>query len=145
MVNTIVQKHHHLPRGTIDFDEISDFERINLEAVNPAETFVLPYSSGTTGLPKGVELTHHNIVTNIAQVTVPEIRLHHEADNIQDVVPLFIPVFHIYGMVTVMLSMLTGGCKLIMVPKFGTNEFLQVLDTYKPNILNIVPPLGTYT
>lgn len=106
---------------------------------------MLPYSSGTTGLPKGVELTHKNIVANLAQIAVPEIRLHVEAEgNTQDVVPIFVPIFHIYGMATVMLAMLSGGCKMITVPKFGTNEFLQILDEYKPTVVNIVPPVGKY-
>lgn len=74
---------------------------------------------------------------------MPEIRLYTETDgNIQDVVPIFLPLFHIYGMVTMMMTVLAGGCKLITVPKFGKNEFLQVLDTYKPTFMNVVPPIS---
>lgn len=52
-------------------------------------------------------------------------------------------MFHIYGMVTSMLCMLTGGCKLITVPKFGTKELLQILSDYKPTVMNVVPPIGS--
>lgn len=71
--------------------------------------------------------------------------MHIDADgDTQDIVPIFLPMFHIYGMVTAMLSMLTGGCKLVTVPKFGTKELLQVLKEYRPTIMNIVPPVGTF-
>lgn len=64
-----------------------------------------------------------------------------EGDH-QDVVPVFIPMFHIYGMSTVTFNMLSGGCKLVTVPKFGTQELLDVLENYKPTVMNIVPPIG---
>lgn len=112
--------------------------------MDPNDTFVLPYSSGTTGLPKGVELTHTNIVSNMVQTGVPDIKLHIDSDgDTQDVIPVFIPMFHIYGMTTAMLCMLAGGCKLVTLPKFGTNELLKVLQDYKPTVMNLVPPIGT--
>lgn len=75
---------------------------------------------------------------------MPELKLHIDADGCtQDVVPVFIPMFHIYGMTTAMLCMLVGGCKLITVPKFGSQELLNVLKEHKPTIMNIVPPVGT--
>lgn len=143
---TNLQKHHSIPQGAIDFNELKDSVIDTLEDVNPKETFYLPYSSGTTGLPKGVELTHDNIASNIAQIEVPEIRLHIDAHgDTQDVVPIFLPMFHIYGMATAMLCMLAGGCKVVTVPKFGTAELLQVLKDYKPTVVHIVPPIGTHS
>lgn len=121
-----------------------NYDNTDLEPVGLDETFVLPYSSGTTGLPKGVELTHNNIVVNLAQIAVPEIRLHVEAEGAtQDIVPVFVPIFHIYGMATVTLAMLSGGCKLITIPKFGTNELLQILKQYRPTVMNMAPPIST--
>lgn len=52
-------------------------------------------------------------------------------------------MFHIYGMVIVMLGMMTGGCKLITIPKFGTKELLHTFQVYKPTVMYVVPPIGT--
>lgn len=63
-----------LPQGVIDFSEIINvtLDIPDLDPPNPDDIAILPYSSGTTGLPKGVELTHRNIVSNLCQISTPE-------------------------------------------------------------------------
>ena len=67
---------------------------------------VLPYSSGTTGLPKGVMLTHHNLVANLCQVDGFEEQKRMGED---ETILAMLPFFHIYGMVVVMKLALAGG------------------------------------
>ncbi|KAL3874680.1 hypothetical protein ACJMK2_037658 [Sinanodonta woodiana] len=104
--------------------------------ISPREDLlVLPYSSGTTGLPKGVMLTHYNIVCNLCQlrpsvVTVPE-------DNNLAVLPFF----HIYGMVPILLGTLQDGATIITLPRFEPDMFLTSLQKEKITNLYIVPPI----
>ncbi|VEN46051.1 unnamed protein product, partial [Callosobruchus maculatus] len=63
----------------------------------------LPYSSGTTGLPKGVELTHLNLVSNLSQVAHPDFNTLVPANgNFQEIVPGVLPMYHIYGFMVIL-------------------------------------------
>jgi 4-coumarate--CoA ligase len=103
----------------------------------------LPYSSGTTGLPKGVQLTHHNIVANVTQNSSPELPFIEETtDSHQDIIPVILPMFHIYGFTVNTLFILTKGTKLVTLPKFTPEDYVAVLRNHKPHILFLVPPIG---
>jgi len=85
-------------------------------AIAPHDVVVLPYSSGTTGLPKGVQLTHRNLVANICQIQ----GLHDYTAvpvTADDVVLGLLPFFHIYGMVVIMLAALHQGATLVTMPR----------------------------
>jgi acyl-CoA synthetase (AMP-forming)/AMP-acid ligase II len=103
---------------------------------DPREQLVaLPYSSGTTGLPKGVMLTHHNLVANVIQ-SACVLKL---ADT--DVMLGVLPFFHIYGMVAVMNLALYQGVTLVTMPRFDLEQCLQIMQTYNVSFANVVPPL----
>ena len=107
--------------------------------INPAEDLVvLPYSSGTTGFPKGVMLTHRNIVTNLRQCEGME---SFEGFEEPDVVLGVLPFFHIYGMVVVLQLTLAKGATLITMPRFDMEEFLDAVQTYRISIAPLVPPI----
>jgi len=107
--------------------------------INPAEDLVaLPYSSGTTGLPKGVMLTHRNLVANLCQA---EGMQNFECFNEHDVTIAVLPFFHIYGMVVIMMLGLAGAGTILVVPRFDMLEFLTLVQKYRVTILPLVPPI----
>ena len=117
-------------------DTGSRFNPVSVDAKN--DIAVLPYSSGTTGLPKGVMLTHYNIIANLCQMQHPEL-----FDFRQDGTCLLglLPFFHIYGMVVTLLSSLYCGSKMINLSKFDGDMFLSAIQKYRINIAHVVPPV----
>ncbi|HEV2765284.1 MAG TPA: AMP-binding protein [Pyrinomonadaceae bacterium] len=106
-------------------------------SINPREDVVaLPYSSGTTGLPKGVMLTHHNLVSNLLQTEATD---HNNAD---DTLVGVLPFFHIYGMVVILNCSLRAGATLVTLPRFDLEQFLQTLETYGVTMAYVVPPIA---
>src|SRR5262245_5525434 len=108
-------------------------------AIAPRDDIVvLPYSSGTTGLPKGVMLTHYNLVANLCQAAhMPNF----DAFGERDVVMAVLPYFHIYGMVVIMMLGLAGGSTVVSMPRFDLQEFLALVQKSRATILPIVPPI----
>lgn len=107
--------------------------------VNPLEDLaVLPYSSGTTGLPKGVMLTHFNLVANLKQMG--EIF----TLNSEDVFLAVLPFFHIYGMLVILAMGLRFGTKTVTVPKFDPPQFLKLLKEQGVTLAHVAPPLVSF-
>jgi acyl-CoA synthetase (AMP-forming)/AMP-acid ligase II len=106
---------------------------VAIEPVN--DVVVLPYSSGTTGLPKGVMLTHRNLVAQLAQLDSVEPR---------DVKAFLgvLPCFHIYGMVVILNFALVRGAAVVMLPRFDLEAFLRVLQEWPIAVAHIVPPIA---
>ena len=102
------------------------------------DVVVLPYSSGTTGLPKGVMLTHWNLVANLAQCSGAE---NFDAFKERDTVIAVLPFFHIYGMVVCMLLPLAGGGTVVTMPRFDLQGFLGILAKHRVTIAPLVPPI----
>src|SRR5438093_3147188 len=101
----------------------------------PRDLAVLPYSSGTTGFPKGVMLTHRNLVANLVQPVAG----HHVASD--DRIIAVLPFFHIYGMQVVMNLALWSGATLVTLPRFELEPFLALLQTHRITRAFLVPPL----
>lgn len=97
---------------------------------------VLPYSSGTTGNPKGVMLTHRNLVSNVAQIRPLQ------GMNSGDVVLAVLPFFHIYGMTVLLNAALHARARLVIMPAFDLTEFLANIAEHKCTHAFIAPPVA---
>jgi len=97
----------------------------------------LPFSSGTTGLPKGVMLTHYNIVANVYQTLIPG-----EAGAIsdQDVMLCFLPMYHIYGLTVGLNLSLIRGSTLVLMPRFDCEASLSLIASEGVTLALCVPP-----
>jgi acyl-CoA synthetase (AMP-forming)/AMP-acid ligase II len=104
--------------------------------IDPREDIVaLPYSSGTTGVCKGVMLTHRNIVANLSQIRASG----HDLSD--DTLVCVLPLFHIYGLVAIANLALLSGAKTVMLPRFDFAQLLKVMQDYRVTFAHLVPPI----
>src|SRR4051794_20878197 len=103
--------------------------------VDSEDLAVLPYSSGTTGLMKGVMLTHRNLVANIEQAwnSMP-------LDD-EDVLVGLMPFFHIYGQTVVLNMGLAKGSTIVTMPRFDLDQLLEIVERHGVTWLHIAPPI----
>jgi acyl-CoA synthetase (AMP-forming)/AMP-acid ligase II len=103
---------------------------------DPATDLVtLPYSSGTTGLPKGVMLTHRNLVANLCQGD------QFLVEDDQERVIAVLPLYHIYGLTVLMCGAIWKGATLVTMPRFDLEEFLRLLQDHRITRAFLVPPI----
>src|SRR5437764_3420206 len=104
--------------------------------IDPKNDLVaLPYSSGTTGLPKGVMLTHYNLVANMRQMDGLD---YFDRD---DILLCVLPLFHIYGLVVVLNMGLHLGATIVIMPRFDLEQFLAMIQKYRVTLSHVVPPI----
>jgi long-chain acyl-CoA synthetase len=102
--------------------------------IGPDDLVALPYSSGTTGLPKGVMLTHRNLVANNIQF-VASLRIR-EADRLM----IFLPFYHIYGTM-LMGGGVYGGATAVLMERFEPTECLRLIERHRVTLFFVVPPV----
>ncbi|MCE1174202.1 MAG: AMP-binding protein [Propionibacteriales bacterium] len=109
-------------------------------SIDPATHLVcLPFSSGTSGLPKAVMLTHRNLVANLLQFN--EVLAGMGDDNS---IVAFLPYSHIYGMTTNLNYGLFRGFPQYTMASFAPQAFLEIIATRRPSLLFIVPPVAAF-
>lgn len=104
--------------------------------VDPGEDVAaLPYSSGTTGTPKGVMLTHRSMGTNLEQLR-PFIPMGPGARILA-----VLPFFHIYGLTALMNAPLRMGATVVVLPRFDLDQFLAAIEKHRITGLYVAPPI----
>ncbi|OAP56906.1 hypothetical protein AYL99_09018 [Fonsecaea erecta] len=106
------------------------------------QTAFLCYSSGTSGLPKGVMISHQNVIANTVQISVYEKPSRDAiAPNYREVALGLLPQSHIYGLIVICHASTYRGDQVIILPKFDLNHYLAGIQNFKINTLYIVPPI----
>jgi len=129
---------HFLP-GTEPFSNLLKFHRaVRPEPEEPSNQTLgaLPYSSGTTGLPKGVMLSHYNLVANIYQLLGPN----GTELSARDTILCCLPLYHIYGLNVMLNPALVLGATLAIVPRFNVQQISQLIVEENVTMMPLVPP-----
>ncbi|CAH2065554.1 unnamed protein product [Thlaspi arvense] len=127
-----------LPFSTL-IDETNPQEESESVDVDGEDAAALPFSSGTTGLPKGVVLTHKSLITSVAQQVDGENPNLYLQSN--DVVLCVLPLFHIYSLNSVLLNSIRCGATVLLMHKFEIGALLDLIQRHKVTIAALVPPL----
>ncbi len=110
-----------------------------VEDIDPREDLAaLQYTGGTTGLPKGVMLTHYNLVVNAFQCMFWAKEF---VERGKDVYLDVIPFFHSYGQTVGMNTAILNAAAMVLIPQFEINMMLQAIQKYRPNFFPGVPTL----
>lgn len=146
-----------IPHGAINFDELidtklTDFSTLKVHERDPNSCVLLPFSSGTTGMPKAVILTHNNISSNCLAIhsklkinnVLSDQYVYSTTETHQEVLPCVLPFFHILGWTGTLMSKIAIGSKIITLPRFTPESFLDILEKEKATVLHLAPPIGMF-
>ena len=125
------------PLGAIPFDSLYSEVDADVPAarVVPADVAFLPWSSGTSGLPKSVVLTHRNLVASLCQ-TRP---VHRVGED--DIVIAALPLFHAFGFQVTLNLALLQGATVVILPRFELDAFLRAVQDHAVTRAEVVPPI----
>jgi long-chain acyl-CoA synthetase len=101
------------------------------------DTALLQYTGGTTGFPKGVILTHRNLVSNASMCKAWMYKCKPGKEKVLGIIPFF----HVYGMTTVMVLSVMSGFEMILLPKFDATTTLKTIQKQKPTLFPGAPTL----
>ena len=107
--------------------------------VGPDDIAMFQYTGGTTGLSKAAVALHRNVLANVYQMRAwgQPLGIKEGEEAIMGVMPLF----HVYGMVTVMYFAVLGGSTMVLLPRWDTNQVLKAINRYKPSFFPGVPTM----
>ncbi len=134
-VTEIVVVSADAPEGTLPFASLFGEPLTEHVPVGNDHVVVLPYSSGTTGLSKGVMLTHRNLVANVVQILASSGLDEH------DTIDAVLPFFHIYGMQVMMNCALSAGVTAVLLPRFDLPQFLAMHQEHRITRSFVAPPI----
>jgi long-chain acyl-CoA synthetase len=134
---------HRAQAGLLDFQELIKKYPPNPPQVNidpKKDIAILPYTGGTTGLPKAAVLNHYNMVALYAQGKAFWPFL----EEGKEMVMAFLPFFHIYGQVVVMLASLCRGFTMVLFTTPDIDDIISAMERYKASTFNGVPTMFEY-
>lgn len=146
MVRFWSKTHFYIVFGRVfGLDQIlsKSYDDVKLPEVKTSDLAILPYSSGTTGLPKGVMLSHKSLTVNIRQYSHPQL-MDYELPGTgaaQEIVLTVLPFYHIYGFNVILNYQAYLGAHVITIPKFTPQDYVACLIKYKPTVIFAVPSL----
>ena len=108
--------------------------------VDPDNTACLLYSSGTTGMPKGVMLTHHNLVSCLYQLDQTRSVIQQPSD----VLLANLPFFHLYALLVILLCGIRQGASVLILPKFEPNLLLDSISDHRVSHVFLAPPVAHF-
>lgn len=120
----------------------SCFELAPRPVIKQQDTAAIMYSSGTTGMSKGVVLTHRNFIA-MAELFVRFEASQYEYSSLDNVFLAVLPMFHIYGLSLFVVGLLYLGSSIVVMRKFDRNAMIKALDRYKVTHFPVVPPILT--
>ena len=107
-------------------------------ATDPDAVALLPYSSGTTGLPKGVRLTHTNLVTMVRQVAAVA------GFTGNDTILALAPFFHVLGGIVTLAVPLAVGATVVTLPRFEPEPVLDTIERHRITVTAVPPPVAGF-
>ncbi|KAJ2598264.1 hypothetical protein GGF40_002292 [Coemansia sp. RSA 1286] len=139
----VIDKSGAEPSGILSiFDVLTDdaFPRVawteTADSEQDSTPAFIPYSSGTTGMPKGVVLSHRNIIANIQQALSIQTTLDQPRTSIA-----ILPMFHSFGLLFLCFLMPITAATTVVMPRFEMTRFLHLIETHKVTDAMLVPPI----
>ncbi|KAH0971874.1 hypothetical protein GBA52_024030 [Prunus armeniaca] len=120
----------------------SSFDLAPRPVIKQQDTAAIMYSSGTTGVSKGVMLTHRNFIATVAHFVRFEAS-QYEGSSLDNVYLAVLPMFHIYGLSLFVMGLLSLGSRVVVMKRFDVNEAIRAIDRYKVTHFPVVPPILT--
>ncbi|KAI8147112.1 hypothetical protein BJV82DRAFT_376835 [Fennellomyces sp. T-0311] len=111
-----------------------------IRGIDTHDVAFICFSSGTTGLAKGVMLTHHNFIAQCLQVT----NFDANANIATDTLLGFLPFFHIFGLTNLVLGAFYRCTPLVIMAKYDLEKFCQLVEKYKVTNVSLVPPVAVH-
>ena len=133
-LNEVVRNLKIIVIDKINFSEFSDELNVDYKIYKETEALIV-YTSGTTGNPKGVVLTHYNLLVDACYISEWHKMIEHDS------IMCVLPIHHVNGTVVTIMAPLYAGARIILNQKFHTNRFFNILESEKVKIVSVVPTL----
>jgi acyl-CoA synthetase (AMP-forming)/AMP-acid ligase II len=123
------------PAGQVQIEELEGKRSVDPTAPNPTDMVLFLHTSGTTSRPKGVPLTHANVMRSIGNIAA------HYNLSPADRSLVVMPLFHVHGLIGATFSSLSAGGAVIVPPRFSAQQFWNLAQSYEATWYSAVPTI----